>query len=96
MSKVKDHSCVVYDRLKEVVPVEKLSDLSRDEVRMGTRIAFRIIGYIPKNLEKSFEKSWENFTENPQNSQRKIPENSKSSLFEFVYSVWRVDNDILQ
>ena len=87
MSKLKEHSCVVYDRLREIVPVERFEDLSGDDLLKNTKTAFEVIGYSPKNLENSMEKSLKIQGENPQNSE--------VSLFEFVYLVWRVDNDLL-
>lgn len=102
MSKVKDYSELVHDRLEDIVPQLTLSELEGDEVAIGVKIAFNIIGYTPKNLEKSLEKSWEFFPENSsksqgnfsQNSSTKNPENSDYSLFEFIYRVWRCDNGL--
>lgn len=71
--------CEVYNRFKDVVPVERLDDLSYDEVKEDINIAFKIIGYSPKNLDKSIEKTWESST--------------ALSLFEFVYDVYEVDSN---
>ena len=72
-------NCEVYNRFRDVVPVQRLDELSSDEVIRDCNIAFKIIGYTPKNLEKSVEKAWETST--------------ALSLFEFIYDVWEVDND---
>ena len=71
--------CEVYNRFKEVVPVERLDDLSYDEVKKDCNVAFKIIGYSPKNLDTSIEKAWESST--------------ALSLFEFIYDVYEVDSN---
>ena len=72
-------SCEVYDRFKEVIPVERLDELSTIEVERCCKTAFSIIGYSPIDLEKSIEKAWEFST--------------ALSLFEFICDVYEVDTD---
>lgn len=79
-----DHTEEVRDRLNEVIPSHYvLSSMSRDEIAFGVRIAFGIMGYIPKDLENSFEKSWEFFSENPSKFQGNSPENPSKSQDDF-------------
>ena len=86
------NECVVYDRLKEITPVESVDNLSRDDLLKASKTAFNIIGYTPKNLEKSLEKTLENL---PRNSLKNSGEkSSKISLFKFLFFVWRCDNDL--
>jgi len=82
--RMKDHSCVVYDRLKEITPVEKLDNLPIDNLSKNCRIAFEIIGYEPVNLDNSIKESLKFARDSGENY----------SLFEFIYLVWRNDNDL--
>lgn len=72
-------NCEVYNRFAQIVPVQRLDELSAEEVSNSCNVAFKIIGYTPKNLEKSIEKAWESST--------------ALSLFEFIYDVYEVDVD---
>lgn len=72
-------NCEIYNRFKEIVPVERLDNLSPVEVKRDINIAFQIIGYSPKNLDESMSKAWETST--------------ALSLFEFIYDVYEVDSN---
>lgn len=68
---------IVKNRLQEVVPVNELKDLDVDEVILDTKIAFKIIGYTPKDFDKAINNAWD--------------ESNAIMLSEFIYDVWRLD-----
>lgn len=69
---------IVLNRLKEVCPVEKLGDLSSDEIEMAVNIAFKIIGYKPIDKQKAIQKATETST--------------ATWLCDFIFDVWRCDD----
>lgn len=71
-------NCEVYDRFKEVVPVQRLDEMSSDDVELSIKTAFSIIGYHPNNLKGSMGEAWETST--------------ALSLFEFICEVYEVDS----
>lgn len=71
-------SRVVRDRLLEICPQKNLGILTMDEIKKSCRVAFEIIGYEPVNLDESIVKS--NYTDD-------------TALWEFIYEVWRIDNE---
>lgn len=71
-------SKVVYTRLMEICPAEKVADMSPDDVDTAVNVAFKIIGYTPKNLGGAIDRA---------NAV------SKSEwLYEFIFDVWRLDS----
>ena len=68
---------VVRDRLREICPVQKLSEMDVIEVEKACNVAFKIIGYNPKNFEDAFQKTWET--------------SDAEDLCDFVFEVWRND-----
>lgn len=72
-------NCEVYNRFREVIPIERLDDLTHDEVTTNCKVAFEVIGYKPNNLKESI---------------KKVEESSTAlSLFEFIYEVYEVDSN---
>ena len=69
------HRRMVRNRLKEVCPEERFSEMDIDEVEKATRVAFKIIGYNPENFSDAFRKSWESFEDD--------------ELWKFIFLVWR-------
>lgn len=68
---------IVYGRLEEVCPTKNTENMTFNELVNDCNVAFKIIGYDPKNLEKSVKDVFENYN---------IP-----ILFEFIYQVWLND-----
>ena len=66
-----------YERFREIVPPRKLEDMDVIEVETSTKIAFKVIGYAPKNFEDSFTKAW----------RRSV----STMLFEFIFDVYMED-----
>ena len=71
------HEAIVYGRLEEICPMKNTDTMTFDELVKDCNVAFKIIGYDPKNLEKSVKYVFENCD---------IP-----ILFEFIYEVWLHD-----
>ena len=71
-------SKVVRDRLLEICPQKNLGILTMDEIKKSCNVAFKIIGYEPVNLDESIVKS--DYTDD-------------TMLWEFIYEVWRIDNE---
>ena len=67
---------IVYDRLKEVVPVKSLEELDCDEVKVACRVAFEIIGYDCDNLDDCILSAWKS--------------SSSIGLADFIFDVWEV------
>ena len=72
-------SIEVYDRFKEVCPVRNPCDMTVDELLRDTNVAFKIIGYDPNNLDKSVADVY--------------IEKDHIHLYDFIYDVWRFDNE---
>lgn len=70
---------IVRNRLREVCPVEKMEDLSFEEVDMAVRIAFNIIGYKATDRKVAIQKAYESSVD------------GHYWLCDFVYDVWRLD-----
>lgn len=68
---------LVYGRLEEVCPVKDTREMSFEELVNDCNVAFKIIGYSPKNLEA---------TVTSVKDSKEIP-----ILFEFIYEVWLND-----
>lgn len=85
MSSILEHSAqfnkmtdlIVRDRLKEICPDECIEDLSFSEIIEDCNVAFKIIGYNPRNLHDSVKEIYVN--------------EDITSLWMFVYRVWEVD-----
>ena len=71
------HSVIVRGRLEEICPIKNTEDMSVNELIHDCRIAFKIIGYNPKNLERVVKDVYLN--------------NDILNLYEFVFEVWRND-----
>ena len=69
---------LVYGRLEEICPVKDTREMSEDELINDCNVAFKIIGYSPKNLKDSVHSVLEN---------QEIP-----ILYEFVFQVWLHDD----
>ena len=67
----------VYERFKEIVPPRKMEDLDVIEVETSTKIAFKVIGYTPKDFGKSFSSAWRHSV--------------GTMLFEFIFDVYMED-----
>ena len=74
-SKIRE--AIVYGRLEEICPMKSTDKMSVEELTHDCNIAFKIIGYSPKNLDKVVRDIYLN---------EDIPQ-----LFEFVYQVWLND-----
>jgi len=70
-------SYIVRERLKEICPIEKVSEVDIVEVKRDCMIAFEVIGYNPKNFDESFQKTWES--------------SDAEDLCDFVYELWKCD-----
>ena len=68
---------IVLNRLRDICPSHKLSDLDILEVEEDCHIAFEIIGYTPADFNKAFQKAWE--------------QSDATDLSDFIYDVWRWD-----
>lgn len=85
MSSILEHSAqfnrmtdlIVRDRLKEICPDENIKDLSISEIKEDCNVAFKIIGYTPRNLDKTVEEIYVNEDIEP--------------LYEFIFKVWEAD-----
>ena len=67
----------VYERFEDIVPRKKLEDMDIIEVEEDCKIAFKIIGYTPKDFEASFAKVWR--------------QSIATMLFEYVFDVYMED-----
>lgn len=72
---------IVRDRLLEICPEKNLENLSREDLKNDTNVAFKIIGYEPVDLGTNVSTVADELC------------NGKSfdSLAEFIYEVWRID-----
>ena len=68
---------IVRARLEDVCPVQRVDELSADELDNAIDIAFEIIGYNPKFLETSKE-----YVRDTSNAVQ---------LCEHIYDVWEAD-----
>ena len=68
---------IVSDRLRDICPVKNISDMSISEIKEDCNIAFKIIGYNPRNLNRTVEEIYMNEDIEP--------------LWRFIYRVWEVD-----
>lgn len=71
-------SRIIYERLREICPDEDISSKSIEDLVVDSNVAFKIIGYEPKNLEDTVKEVYENADKH-------------SRLFSFIYAVWRWD-----
>jgi len=67
----------IYERFEDIVPKRKLEDMDIIEVEKDCRVAFKIIGYTPKDFEASFANAWR--------------QSVATMLFEFVFDVYMED-----
>lgn len=70
-------SDIVRERLREICPIEKVSEVDIVEVKRDCMIAFEVIGYNPQNFEESFQKTWES--------------SDAEDLCDFIFKVWECD-----
>lgn len=75
-----EKSEIVKSRLREICPLQKLSEMDVIEVEKSCHIAFEIIGYETKRFVASFEEVW------------RISD--AEYLCDYIYCVWRCDNGI--
>ena len=68
---------IVRDRLKEICPDEHIQDLSISELKEDCNVAFKIIGYEPKNLDETVDKVYMDY--------------DFENLYEFIFKVWEMD-----
>ena len=74
-------SRIVYERLREICPMEKVSPRAdRERVFRDCKVAFEIIGFHPTDFSEKFDERWSKLTEEP------------VDLFEFVFDVWGLCN----
>lgn len=67
----------VYQRFEDIVPRRRLEDMDIDEVENDCRIAFKIIGYTPKDFSASFATAWR--------------QSVATMLFEFIFDICMED-----
>lgn len=70
---------IVRNRLREVCPVDKVEDYSAEEMEIAVRVAFKIIGYQPKDMKKAIRKAYETSAD------------GHYWLCDFIFDVWRYD-----
>ena len=68
---------IVSDRLRDICPVKNISDMSISEIKEDCNIAFKIIGYNPRNFNRTVEEIYMNEDIEP--------------LWRFIYRVWEAD-----
>ena len=68
---------IVSDRLRDICPVKNISDMSMSEIKEDCNIAFKIIGYNPRNFDRTVEEIYMNEDIEP--------------LWRFIYRVWEAD-----
>ena len=67
------------ERFNEICPLQKVSDMSLKDLISDCNVAFKIIGYEPKNLEDTV---------------RRVYLDEDIEYFStFAYLVWRHDNE---
>lgn len=71
---------IVRNRLKEVCPLEKMEDLSFEEIELAVKIAFKIIGYKPLDMKSSIQKTYDESVD------------GHYWLCDFIFDVWRCDD----
>lgn len=69
---------IVFTRLKEICPTKNVESMSYSELVNDTNVAFKIIGYVPKDLESNVRNIF-------------INENHVN-LYDFIFDVWWLDN----
>ena len=65
-------------RFMEICPAEKVADMTPDDVDVAVNVAFKIIGYSPKNLKGAID--------------RANAVSESEWLYQFIYDVWRLDS----
>lgn len=69
---------MVKARFMEICPAEKVEDMTPDDVELSVKVAFKIIGYSPKNLNGAID--------------RANAVSESEWLYQFIYDVWRLDS----
>ena len=72
-------SRIIYERFREICPDEDISNKSIDDLITDTNVAFKIIGYEPKNII--------NLEDNVRKIYDKVDNDTR--LYVFIYKVWR-------
>ena len=67
----------IYDRFKEIVPLQKIEEMDVIEVENATKIAFKVVNYTPRDFEGAFTRAW----------RRSVG----VVLFEFIFDVYMED-----
>jgi len=70
---------MIRDRIYEIAPDEEITVFSEDQLIKECNVAFKIIGYEPKNLENSVSEVFKSTYKS-------------SNLADFILGVWLVDN----
>lgn len=68
---------IVLSRLRDVCPLQKLSEMDIVEIEKSCHVAFDVIGYNPVNFKQSFDKVWKT--------------TDAEYLSDFIYEVWGND-----
>lgn len=68
---------IVLSRLRDVCPLQKLSEMDIIEIEKSCYVAFDVIGYNPVNFKQSFDKVWKT--------------TDAEYLSDFIYEVWGND-----
>ena len=68
---------IIRDRLNDVCPVERIEDMTDEDILRAVNVAFDIIGYNPINLEEAME-----YINNTSNVEM---------LSDYIYEVWEAD-----
>ena len=71
---------IVLNRLREICPAYKVSEMDVDEVEICCRTAFKVIGFEPENFSEAFRKSSET-------------NGMDAFLCDFIYDVWRYSRE---
>lgn len=71
----------IYNRFKEVCPLVQIGDYTDEELKLAVVVAFKIIGYPPKEMEASIITAQSKHLKS-------------TMLYEFIYTVYEVDNEV--
>ena len=69
---------IVLARFEEVCPSQNIDDMTAKDIEESVRIAFRIIGYMPRNFQKAVDEAVKKM-------------DGKGELFRLCYNAWRLD-----
>lgn len=72
---------IVYERLRTVCPRKKIADFDEKGLELSVVVAFKIIGYPPKDLGDSISQALKKHTDD-------------TLLYRFIFTVYEVDNEV--